>query len=51
MKDIGFGNDNSKALFVGKRPKSLQKKIFPHRTLHKNGGIQSASFNKPYFPS
>ncbi len=51
MKDLGFGNDNSKALFVGKRPKSFQKKKFPHKTLHKDGGIQNASFSKPYFPN
>jgi len=51
MKDFGFGNDNSNALFVGKRPKSFQKKNFPHKTLHNDGGIQKASFSKPYFPS
>jgi hypothetical protein len=48
MKDLGFGNDNSKVLFIGKNPMSFQKKNVPHRTLQKDGGNQNAFFNTPY---
>jgi hypothetical protein len=49
MKDLGFGNDNSKVLFIGKNLMSFQKKNVPHRTLQKDGGNLNAFFNKPYF--
>jgi hypothetical protein len=48
MKDFGFGNDNSKVLFIGKNLMSFQKKNVPRRTLQKDGGNLNAFLNTPY---
>jgi hypothetical protein len=42
VKDLGFGNDNLKVLFIGKSLMSFQKKDVLHRTLQKDGGNLNA---------
>ncbi len=51
MKDVGFGNHNSKVVFTRKEAYvTPKKKEIHYRTLSKWKNL-NASFNKPYYPN